>query len=214
MFGNRIARNVVFNWVALASTAVVGFFLSPFVVHHLGNIGYGVWVLVISFSSYMNLLDVGMRGAVTRFVSKGYTQANHEEANQAISGALWIRYWISVVILLASAGLALVFNRAFPVPDNLHRMAQIAILFTGTTIALNLSCGVFAGVLAGLHRFDLLSTVNILNSVLRAAGYVTLLHAGHGILALALWDFINAVITNALQVMMAFHIYPQMRVFF
>ncbi len=214
MFGNRIARNVVFNWVALASTAVVGFFLSPFVVHHLGNIGYGVWVLVISLSSYMNLLDVGMRGAVTRFVSKGVTQGNHDEANQAISGALWIRYWISGVIIVGSFLLALSFNRMFPVPASLHRTAQVAVLFTGVTIALNLSCGVFGGVLAALHRFDLLSTVNILTSVLRAAGYVVLLRAGYGILALALWDLINAVVTNALQVVFTFRVYPQMRVFF
>lgn len=214
MFGHRIARNVVFNWVALASTAVVGFFLSPYVVHHLGNVVYGVWVLVISLSSYMNLLDVGMRGAVTRFVSKGVTQGNHDEANQAISGALWIRFWISGAILLGSVALALVFNRTFPVPANLHRVAQIAILFTGGTIALNLSCGVFGGVLAALHRFDLLSIVTILMSVLRATGYVLLLRAGYGILALALWDLINAVLTNSLQVALTFRVYPQMHVFF
>ena len=214
MFGKRVARNVVFNWIALASTAVVGFFLSPYVVHHLGNVAYGVWVLVISLSSYMNLLDVGMRGAVTRFVSKGFTQGNHEEANQAISGALWIRYWISGVILLGSVVLASVFNRTFPVPDDLHRVAQAAILFTGVTVALNLSCGVFGGVLAALHRFDLLSIVNVLTSVMRAAGYVLLLRAGYGILALALWDVINALTTNALQVVFAFRTYPQMKVFF
>ena len=105
----RIAQNVLSNWLALAITTVVGFFLSPFVVHHLGNLTYGVWVIIMSLVSYMNLLDLGLRGAVTRFVSKGTAQDDHQEANRAVSGALWIRLWISVAIivagLLASAGL-------------------------------------------------------------------------------------------------------------
>ena len=67
----RIAQNVLSNWLALAITTVVGFFLSPLVVHYLGNLTYGVWVIVMSLVAYMNLLDLGLRGAVTRFVSKG-----------------------------------------------------------------------------------------------------------------------------------------------
>ena len=73
----RIAQNIVSNWFALVVTTVVGFFLSPFVVHHLGNLAYGVWVLIASLVSYMNLLDLGLRGAVTRFVSKGKAQDDH-----------------------------------------------------------------------------------------------------------------------------------------
>src|ERR1700756_5666194 len=87
----HIARNVLSNWLALAVTTVTAFFLSPFVVHHLGNLAYGVWVIIMSLVAYMNLLDLGLRGAITRFVSKGCAQGNNEESSQAVSGALWIR---------------------------------------------------------------------------------------------------------------------------
>src|SRR5450755_2807636 len=60
-----IVQNVLSNWLALAVTTVVGFFLSPFVVHRLGNLAYGVWVIIGSLVSYMGLLDLGLRGAVT-----------------------------------------------------------------------------------------------------------------------------------------------------
>jgi len=77
----RIAQNVLSNWFALAVTTLVGFFLSPFVVHHLGNVVYGVWVIIGSLVSYMGLLDLGLRGAVTRFVSKGAAQQNDVEVS-------------------------------------------------------------------------------------------------------------------------------------
>ena len=82
----NIARNVLSNWFSLLVTTVTAFFLSPFVVHHLGNLAYGVWVIIMSLVAYMNLLDLGLRGAITRFVSKGSAQENHEESSQAVSG--------------------------------------------------------------------------------------------------------------------------------
>src|SRR6202140_4696068 len=105
----RIAQNILSNWLALVTTTVVGFFLSPFVVHHLGNLTYGVWVIIMSLVAYMNLLDLGLRGAVTRFVSKGTAQENHDDASRAVSGALWIRLWISLAIIFTG----LVFSGLF-----------------------------------------------------------------------------------------------------
>ena len=121
----RIAQNIVSNWFALVVTTVVGFFLSPFVVHHLGNLAYGVWVLIASLVSYMNLLDLGLRGAVTRFVSKGKAQDDHEEASQAVSGALWIRLWISLAIIAAGLFLSVVFHHIFTIPAELQQAARI-----------------------------------------------------------------------------------------
>src|SRR5215831_6498408 len=97
----RIAQNVLSNWLALAFMTVIAFFLSPFIVHHLGNLAYGVWVIIASLVSYMSLLDLGLQSAVTRFVSQATAQANHEEASQAVSSALWIRLWISLALILA-----------------------------------------------------------------------------------------------------------------
>src|SRR6476661_419195 len=112
----RIAQNVLSNWFALGVATLVGFFLSPFVVHHLGNLTYGVWVIIMSLVSYMNLLDLGLRGAVTRFVSKGTAQGNHDDASKAVSGALWIRLWISLAIIAAGAVASAAFNHVFTVP--------------------------------------------------------------------------------------------------
>jgi O-antigen/teichoic acid export membrane protein len=212
MRGRRIVQNILSNWVALAVTTIVGFFLAPFIVHRLGNVAYGVWILVVSLTSYMNLLDLGLRGAVMRFVSKGYARGDHAEANEAVSGALWIRLWISLAIVLASVLFAVVFPRVFAAPATMHQQARLAILVTAATVALSLWCGVFGGVLAALHRYDLLSAVTMVQTTFRAAGICWLLLHGHGILALALWDLATAVVANGLLVVLSFHSYPRLRI--
>ena len=43
MRGKRITQNILSNWMALAVSTAIGFFLVSYVVHHLGNVAYGVW---------------------------------------------------------------------------------------------------------------------------------------------------------------------------
>lgn len=210
----RIAQNVLSNWFALAVTTLTGFFVSPFVVHHLGNLAYGVWVIIMSLVSYMNLLDLGLRGAITRFVSKGSAQENHEESGQAVSGALWIRLWISLAIIVTGLVLALGLQHIFVIPPALQQAARIALLVTAFTVAVNLWCGVFAGVLVALHRYDLTSGISILQTCARAAGWVFLLRSGHGILSLALWDLCTSLLAQGVTIYLCFRIYPQLRIAF
>src|SRR2546425_12295303 len=92
--GHGIGRSVALNWIALVISIGVAFFLSPFVVHRLGNVAYGLWTLVISMTAYMGLLDLGLRGAVTRFVSKHHALREHLESSRAFSADLWVIAWI------------------------------------------------------------------------------------------------------------------------
>ena len=107
--GRHIARSVLSNWFAMAAMMGVAFFLSPFIVHRLGNVVYGVWVLATSSVSYFGLLDLGLRNSVTRFVSKGHTTGDHEGASEVLSAALWVRVQIAALVLVLTGALAAVF---------------------------------------------------------------------------------------------------------
>jgi len=196
----------------MAITIAVAFVLSPFVVHHLGNVAYGVWTLVVTMIAYMGLLDLGLRGAVTRFVSRDHARKLHVEASRTVSAALWLRCWIGVVILVISVALSRVAGSFFDIPEEMQRSAQWAILAIGTGAAVNLTFGVFGAVLAALHRFDLLSGTVIGQTLIRAAGTVWLLTSGYGIGALAAWELAVVVLGNAVLTTLALSIYPELRV--
>src|SRR5881394_2758984 len=95
--GMQIGRSVTANWMALAISLAVGFFLSPFVVHRLGNVAYGVWTLVNSMIASMSILDLGLRGGVTRFVARYHSRGEHSESSRAVSAALWCRIAIGII---------------------------------------------------------------------------------------------------------------------
>src|SRR5262249_24760143 len=89
--GGQLAYGVVVNWAGCVVSLGVGFFLSPFVVYRLGSVAYGIWTIVNSMISYMVLLNLGLRGAVVRFVSRNHARGEHVESSRAISAALWLR---------------------------------------------------------------------------------------------------------------------------
>src|SRR6267142_5645642 len=157
--GSRIGISVFLNWIALAISIGIAFFLSPFVVHRLGNVAYGVWTLVISMTAYMGLLDLGLRGAVTRFVSKHHARGEHQESSRTFSAALWFRAWIGLLIVLTSLGLSRAATHIFHIPPEMQVATSWAITIAGTSFAVTLTVGVFSGVLAALNRFDLISEI-------------------------------------------------------
>ncbi|HYR88246.1 MAG TPA: oligosaccharide flippase family protein [Terriglobia bacterium] len=212
--GSRIGLSVFLNWIALAISVVVAFFLSPFVVHHLGNVAYGVWTLVISMTAYMGLLDLGLRGAVTRFVAKHHARGEHEESSRAFSAALWFRAWIGLLIVLTSLGLSRAATHIFHIPPEMQVATSWAITIAGTSFAVTLTVGVFSGVLAALNRFDLISAVTIGQTGLRALGIVWLLKSGYGIAELAAWELIVVVLANASLIILSLRAYPQLQVLF
>ena len=208
----HIARNVLFNWFGTISNLTVGFFLMPFIIHRLGNVAYGVWVLAVGVMAYLGLLDLGMQSAVLRFVSKGHTQNDHQGASEAISAALWVRLQISALILLLSVGLAAAFPHIFKIPAELAGDARKAILLIGLKMAITMSIGVVAGVLSALNRYDLQTYATLVQTAVRVVGVVAVLRTGHGIVAIAVCELIAVLVYNALIVWIARRLYPELRI--
>src|SRR5262249_3380949 len=61
-----------------------------------------------------------------------------------------------------------------------------------------------------LHRFDLISIAAIGQGVLNALGFVILLSAGYGIVAIALWQLAVSLLNGAFLYKATFKVYPQL----
>jgi len=209
---SRTIQGVAANWMAFAVSAAVAFFLSPFVVHHLGNATYGVWILVTSTTAYLGLLDLGLRGAVIRFISSHHARAEYEECCHALSVAFWFRVASSVLILAVSLLLAFEIGAWFRIDPNMLSAARIAVGLTGLTFAVTLTGGIFGAALAALQRFDLISAVGIGQVLLNAGGTVWLLRHGYSIVALAILQFTLALVANIIMRALSLRVFPSLRI--
>ncbi len=208
----QATRNVLANWLTYLVSGAVSFFLSPFIVRHLGNSAYGIWVLLVSLTGYLGFLDLGIRGAVTRYVAKFHTEGRHDESSHTISSATGLFFTAGVLALLISILFALVAVPRFKIPPLYLRSAQLVVVITGLNIAVSLVSGVFGGVLVGLQRFDLTNAIAVSGTAFRAVAVVLALKSGYGLVTLALLQLVGTFGELAAGILLARRLYPQVKV--
>lgn len=186
MHWRTILRNILSNWTGYLVTAVIGFLLSPFIVHSLGTTGYGLWTLVLSLTGYFGLLDLGIRSSVGRFVARYLALNDHHSANRTLSTAFGILASGGTLALLATIVIVKFFFHSFHVEAQFESSAKTALIITGVTMSCALPLGVLSSLLVALERFDILSGVTIVGELLRAALIVVFLRMGYGLIAVAL----------------------------
>ncbi len=69
VIGRRVLLSTISNYASKAFTLGIWFFLTPYLVHQLGDSAYGLFVLVGSVAAYGSLLDFGIAPAVTKYVA-------------------------------------------------------------------------------------------------------------------------------------------------
>src|SRR4030042_3768624 len=85
-----IVRNVTSNWASLGTNILVSFFLTPFIVHSLGNVYYGIWALLSQVSGYLWLLDFGVRESVIKFVAQYHASGQKDDLVATVNGAVYL----------------------------------------------------------------------------------------------------------------------------
>jgi O-antigen/teichoic acid export membrane protein len=208
----KVVRNVITNWAGSFSSLLIAFFLSPFVVHHLGATAYGAWVLIMSVTGYLGLLDLGVRGTVTRYIARFHTQDKHEEASRLVSTALVIFTLLGALAFVTCVVIASVSPKLFHVPENSEKTFQTVLILAGATIASTLISNVFGATIVGLQRFEVENAIDVSANILRAFAILLALAHGKGLIALAIIHLAFCVATGLTYAWMSWRLYPQLSV--
>ncbi len=180
-----IFKNVLSNWVGYAINAIVSFFIAPFIVHSLGNTGYGIWTLSASIVGYLGILDFGIRPAIVKYVSHYHTLKDPDNLNAVMSTVFYVFCGLGLIVLALTGVVAFFANSLFEVPELKQGVFQIVVLIVGVNLAISFPFGVFEAVLAALQRFEIRNAIQIANLLLRTVVVVIVLNNGGEVIALA-----------------------------
>ncbi len=183
--------SAISNWLTFIVNLVIGLLLTPFVVAHLGKSGYGIWVLIGSFTGYYGLLNIGITSALTRYVSKACAEKDDARLQSVVSTAFVFLLTVALILtvgpLMLSGTLAAVFNVA---PENIGEFCTVVGLL-GAATGLTFLSSMFAAVVTALEYFTVSNVVNVLSGILRALLTVWLILAGFGLIGVA-WGVVGS----------------------
>jgi O-antigen/teichoic acid export membrane protein len=163
-----MVRSVLSNWVALAVTGALSFFLTPILLRGLGDFQFGMWVLVGSALDHYGLLDMGIRTTLQRFVARYRGTDERRALSETFATALAIGFGVCVV----AGVLSFVLSRVLPPFFGLSGTNAIAfsrlVVLLGLSVAVTFPVQVLGAYLCGIQRFDLFNLSGILAAVVRA----------------------------------------------
>jgi O-antigen/teichoic acid export membrane protein len=204
----EILKNVGSSWFALGVNILVGLFLSPYILHRLGDAAFGLWILIFSVTGYYGLFDLGIRSSVIRYVARYSATQEREQLNCLINTATLSYGAIGLVTLLVTFIGAAYVDALFHVPAEFLTTARWLFLMIGSAVALGFPLAVFGGILEGLQRFYLLNFSSVVSTLVRAGLIVFFLHRGYGLLTVALITVALPLLAGAVNGIMVFVILP------
>jgi O-antigen/teichoic acid export membrane protein len=207
----HLMRSTASNVAGQAVVMLTWFALTPFIVHQLGAGDYGLWVLVASLVAYGNLLDLGVGGAVTKYVAELRARGRSDEASDLIATALAMYCVIGLIVLVASVPFAFAFPHLFNIAPDQESDARWVVLLTGIAVAVKLPTTTAYAVLRGLQRFDLNNLIGALATLMQAAATVTVLLLGWGVIGLAAIVVPLTLLTQIPMFAVIRHVAPDLR---
>jgi O-antigen/teichoic acid export membrane protein len=182
----RIIKNVGSSWFSLGLNILIGVFLSPYILHHLGDTAFGIWVLIFSATGYYGIFDFGIRSSIIRYVSKFTATGDMDEVQRLINTAMFTYTCVGVFSMLLTLVGCLYVDHWFHIQPEFASTARWLLLIVGASVAIGFPLGVFGGMLEGLQKFDLLNWTNVASNLARVGLIVFFLQRGYGLLTVAL----------------------------
>jgi O-antigen/teichoic acid export membrane protein len=203
--------SVAANWVGFAAQIAAAFFISPVLVHGLGDRRYGIWSLVESVLAYLMLFDLGVAASVVRYVARFEATRDQDALNRVFNASFCIFAAAGTAIL--GVTLAVAFP-AFPllhVPDDLAAEGRWMLILLGLNLAVGLPMSVFPCLLDGLGRYPAKSAIRTAGIVLRGGVFLLVIRSGGGLLAVAVTVTACGLVEHLAMAVAAWRYLPGLR---
>jgi O-antigen/teichoic acid export membrane protein len=183
MRASVILRSVTATWAAVIVSAVTNLFLTPYILHHLKDEGYGLWVLIVALSDYYMFLQVGVRSAIVRYVSRSLALHDAVAVKRIVATSFYFYMALFVFVTALASLLAHPAAAFFAVKQENAAAFSGLFLLLGIAQACDFPLSVFEACLESAGRFDQLYGFRIIGMILRLVLVIIVLHRGGGLFA-------------------------------
>jgi membrane protein EpsK len=205
----RFVNNLASNFINFGINILVGLWLTPYLIRHLGVAAYGLIPLVVTVTSYMGLFTTALNAAVGRFITIALDQLDFAEANRIFNTSFWGTVAVMIFLLVPALWLSAQARFFFNVPVGYEDQFVMLFLFAVSVFFLTALASPFGISTYCRNRFDLSNAVRVAGTFVRVAAILLLFNlyvpkVWHVGLAM----FVSAVTGLALSVVVWRHLTP------
>lgn len=181
-------KNTVTNYFSMFVRLVQGILVTRWLISHLGEAQYGLWVMLWSFFSYALLLDLGFGVAAQKVTATELYKKDIQKYNRTISSIFFSHVSMALLILpLTFIGMYYIrelFHLPADATDEYIYFCREALLLSGLAATIVFPLGVFPEILVGLQKLYLRNYIIIISKVVELAGVIVIFAVGWGLFRL------------------------------
>jgi len=206
-----LASNTTWNILFALWSTVVTFFLTPFLISRLGTDHYGLFILIMTVSGLMGIMNLGLGEATLRYVAYHYGRKDLSGINRVVGATF------SVYILTGFIGWSILFFGASRIADLLalpasdHALGVSLIRLAAVNFSLGLVFSAFGTIPQALQRYDISTKINIAQSLFHVSGIVIILLNGLGIYEIIVWSVASSLFKQVINICVAKKLIPDIR---
>jgi O-antigen/teichoic acid export membrane protein len=207
-----VLRNIASNWLGFAISIAITFFLTPYVLHTLGDTRYGVWILVVGLNGYFGLLDLGLRGGVTQYLTRYLAQNDYIALNRTASTSVAALGTCGIIVFSISVILGWLSPSIFSTSASTTAEIRWCIIIFGISTGIQFGFAPFSSVFVARQRYDLINIIEVSVRMLVAIGTYGTLRAGYGLVGICVAEAIGNLVACMIRAQIAHRILPVLHI--
>lgn len=165
--GKQLSVNLVTQIATFTLNLCISFFLTPYIVEHVGKNVYGFVSLSSNFVSYVTVFTIALNGMLNRYIAVEFNRKDYTSAGKYFSSAIIANAVIMLVLLPVIVLVVGNLEKLINVPAGFESDIKLLFLLTFLAFVINLPGCCFNVATYATNRLDKNNICNMLTAVLR-----------------------------------------------
>lgn len=167
--GKQLSINLISQIATFVLNLCISFFLTPYIVEHIGKDVYGFVSLSNNFVNYVTVFTIALNGMLNRYIAVEYNREDYTSTGKYLSSAIIANMAIMLVLLPVIVLVVGNLERLINVPAGFEFDIKLLFLLTFLAFAINLPGSCFNVATYTTNRLDKNNICNMLTAVVRIA---------------------------------------------
>lgn len=189
----KTLKNLSYSFIAFGFPILFSVFITPVVVHRLGIVDYGIYILTNTITGFVGLLDLGVSASMVKYFSEFHAQDNFPAMQRLIKSLGGVYILMGLVGLAVFLVLGAFFLPAFHITGLSQGNIFTVFTIAGLVFFVNSANSVYINVPQALQRYDLVTKINLSQLLVLNVGTLIAVLLGYKLKVIMLINLLAAL---------------------
>jgi O-antigen/teichoic acid export membrane protein len=190
----RTLKNVAYSFLNYSGPILFSIFITPIVVHRLGVVDYGVYILVNTVTAFLVLIDFGLATALIKYIAEYHAAGELQKLKNLLDSAYTLYFIIGSVGFGVFCAIGKFFLPIFKISPLSQGHIEIVFILAGVVFFINAINYIYIATLGALQRFDMTTKSNLLQLTFLNIGILALVLFGYRLKAIFLLSIVSSLL--------------------